>query len=129
MHSAETNRKTKSRLNVRDIGPRFGSKNPTVGVCAIRGALTLAILSVLLIVARPAQARKQPNAHPGTQISPVHFATAVSYSTGGINRNAVAVADVNGDGKPDLIVASTCQRCERRWYPRSRRSQLLPEHG
>jgi trimeric autotransporter adhesin len=32
----------------------------------------------------------------------------VTYSSGGENSTALAVADVNGDGKPDLIVANTC---------------------
>ena len=32
------------------------------------------------------------------------FQSAVTYSTGGIGSWSVAVADVNGDGKPDLIV-------------------------
>jgi FG-GAP-like repeat len=36
------------------------------------------------------------------------FATAVPYPSGGFGPNAVAMADVNGDGKPDLIVANWC---------------------
>jgi len=36
------------------------------------------------------------------------FQTAVSYNAGGIGTNAVALADVNGDGKLDLVVASNC---------------------
>jgi hypothetical protein len=36
------------------------------------------------------------------------FQSAVTYSSGGLNRaSSVAVADVNGDGKPDLL-AGTC---------------------
>jgi hypothetical protein len=31
------------------------------------------------------------------------FRAAMAYSTGGNNSNSVAVADVNGDGKPDLV--------------------------
>jgi hypothetical protein len=33
---------------------------------------------------------------------------AVTYSTGGRNSNSVAVADLNQDGKPDLVVADRC---------------------
>ncbi len=36
------------------------------------------------------------------------FQTALSYGSGGQFAYSVAVADVNGDGKPDLIVANYC---------------------
>jgi hypothetical protein len=36
------------------------------------------------------------------------FAPAVAYDSGGYTAWSVAVADVNGDGKPDLLVANSC---------------------
>jgi len=36
------------------------------------------------------------------------FQPAVMYASGGVNTNSVAVADVNGDGKPDLVISNQC---------------------
>jgi hypothetical protein len=41
-------------------------------------------------------------------MSGLDFANAVDYGSGGSNPVSVAVADVNGDGKPDLLVANAC---------------------
>jgi len=42
------------------------------------------------------------------------FQTAVPYGSGGFATNAVAVADVNGDSNPDLVVSNQCSddRCQ-----------------
>jgi Bacterial Ig-like domain (group 3)/FG-GAP-like repeat len=36
------------------------------------------------------------------------FASAVTYDSGGFNADAIVAADVNGDGKPDLVVVNAC---------------------
>lgn len=43
-----------------------------------------------------------------SQADGLNFGNPVSYSSGGANPQQVAVADVNGDGKPDLVVANNC---------------------
>jgi uncharacterized membrane protein len=42
-------------------------------------------------------------------LGPVNFRKAVPYITSGYNPYSVAIADVNGDGKPDLIIANEQQ--------------------
>ena len=36
------------------------------------------------------------------------FQSVITYSAGAYSTDSVAVADINNDGKPDLLVASTC---------------------
>lgn len=48
-------------------------------------------------------------ASSGLSQSPnLDFASPVTYGSGGQNAMSVAVADVNGDGKPDLLVTNLC---------------------
>jgi hypothetical protein len=52
----------------------------------------------------------QPNLFPyaTSKSAALSFASAVTYSSGGFEPDSVAVADVNGDGEPDVIVANAC---------------------
>ena len=58
--------------------------------------------------AAPAKSRPQSGLFNSSGSS--LFLPAVTYDQGGVNALAVAVADVNGDGKPDLIVANECAK-------------------
>jgi hypothetical protein len=55
----------------------------------------------------PASKPTTPNSGT-TQASGLNFAPAVAYDSGGLTAWSVAVADVNGDGKPDLLLANQC---------------------
>src|SRR5262245_57645474 len=37
------------------------------------------------------------------------FASTVAYYSGGNGANALAIADVNGDGKQDLVISNWCR--------------------
>ena len=41
-------------------------------------------------------------------VPPANFRTAVLYSSGGVTADAIVAIDVNGDGKPDVVVANQC---------------------
>ena len=56
---------------------------------------------------RAAAFKASPRPHQGSsQVSGLDFANAVTYGSGGSEAYSLAVADVNGDGKPDLVVAN-----------------------
>ena len=69
--------------------------------------------------ARPATVEAQGSAVTGPEsdeifsqprvLGPVNFRKAVPYITSGYSPYSVAIADVNGDGKPDLIIANEQQ--------------------
>ena len=54
----------------------------------------------------PARAPSRKSQTP--QSAEFSFANAVTYESGGFVAGAVVAADVNGDGKPDLVVVNVC---------------------
>jgi FG-GAP-like repeat len=52
--------------------------------------------------------RARAQAAETPQMLGLNFASPVDYGSGGYAPESVAVADVNGDGKPDIVVANFC---------------------
>jgi len=66
-------------------------------------------LIVALILAIPLTTPATARAVPAGQKPQLRFAQPVVYESGGFGANSVAIADLNGDGIPDLVVADYCQ--------------------
>jgi uncharacterized repeat protein (TIGR03803 family) len=91
MHSVGTNRGTKGNLNISDVGPRFGSTK--LAAAALRGALALAALSALLLIAaRPAQAQTETALY-----NFCYFATQCPYDTDGFEPESGLASDGVGN--------------------------------
>jgi uncharacterized membrane protein len=79
----------------------------TRNASAIRGiAPFIAVLTVMIALAALAQTGGTGQGS-GSQ-GPLLFMPAVDYGSGGLGPESVVVADLNGDGKPDLIAANAC---------------------
>jgi hypothetical protein len=68
---------------------------------------SIVVFAVLIAFPAPAQQTSSRQPLPQSSAYPL-FLPAVLYSSGGSGASAVAIVDVNGDGKPDLIVANNC---------------------
>ena len=81
-------------------------------VCLFAGLFSMQLLaqssSTSLAQHRARALKRSAEFSGGLQTPGLSFATAVPYGSGGNGPNAVAVADVNRDGIPDLVVANWC---------------------
>jgi hypothetical protein len=76
-------------------------------------SLLITIFAIMIALAAPAQLRgrgqpftKPPVVPTSQNASPPLFLPAVTYGSGGGGAQSLAVADVNGDGVPDLAIAN-----------------------
>ncbi len=84
---------------------------------SVRFVCLFAILVSVLVLAQSSPAalgseenRMMAHRRGHLPMSGLNFVKAVTYNSGGWATNSVAVADLNGDSKPDLVVANPCAR-------------------
>ena len=82
--------------------------------CACSSCLIVALIFASPLACGAGISARQASAQavPAEQKPQVKFAPAVTYDTGGQSAGSIAVSDLNGDGKLDLIVANGCQNTD-----------------
>jgi FG-GAP repeat len=100
------------------LAPHLLRRVFSLGSFRSRHSLRAAIIPLLSVIAHAAvaapvaQAQTSPGQPSSIQALSLdassYFLEASEYSTGGPYAESVAVADVNGDGIPDLVVANAC---------------------